>query len=130
MAQVSFFPTIIRLSPRTSRLTFQKMDFNLLDMMVYVIFAHLANYNIILAYLYYVYTYAYIWKEITKVQHMLHIFSRQMMIGIIQTKETNPNCQLPNWDMAWSLKLKYFFFGWKKNDHFFKNTKIKSKQEY
>ena len=45
MAQVSFFPTIIRLSPRTSRLTFQKMDFNLLDMMVYVISAHLANYN-------------------------------------------------------------------------------------
>ena len=45
MAQVSFFPTIIRLSPRTSRLTFQKMDFNLLDMMVYVIFAHLANFN-------------------------------------------------------------------------------------
>ena len=45
MAQVSFFLTIIRLSPRTSRLTFQKMDFNLLDMMVYVISAHLANYN-------------------------------------------------------------------------------------
>ena len=106
--------------------------------MVYVISAHLANYNNTYLPTYTTtLTYIPIFEKKSQKFNIWPVLEPCLALYFFQanddrdyTNEGNKS-QLPVAKLGYGLKSKTKIFFWvEKNDHFFKNTKIKSKQEY